>query len=237
MIDLLVLLPVLSPHAVVLGSWRDQAETRGDVQAPGKFHSTQHGSHGCALGENHGVRGGSSMLWLHCRVSFSRYLLLAFSKKKKAMVCSVCLCLSCACCHRCCLGRWVLVGESLFPPWQQLSDLSVSSQDFPPPVLLLRSKIARYRHVQGGMGKEAGTPLCWESGRPWQAGAVGCLHPGEGLAGWCSVRARGGCHPALWQCFPFQKWGSTFQCGFSMDRNVGSAICWVPSCLSLPAAG
>ena len=39
---------------------------------------------------------------------------------------------------------------------------------------------------------------------------------------------------------PLQKRGSTFQGGFSMDRNVGSALCHlcqVPSCLSLPAVG
>lgn len=165
MIHLLVLHPVLPPPPApeaVLGSWRDLAETRGDVQAPSESHGTQHSSHGCALGESHGVCGGvqhvvtapqCQLLWLFIISIFKK-------KKKKAMVCLFSLCLSCAYCCPCSLGRWVGVGENLFPPWQWLSDLSVSSQGFPPPVLLLQLKIACYHHVQRGTGKEAGTPLC-----------------------------------------------------------------------------
>uniref|UniRef100_A0A8C3J3D0 XK-related protein n=1 Tax=Calidris pygmaea TaxID=425635 RepID=A0A8C3J3D0_9CHAR len=49
-------------------------------------------------------------------------------------------------CRRCCSGRWVLMGKSLFPPWQGLSPVSACSQDSSPsPVLLLRPEAACYR--------------------------------------------------------------------------------------------
>lgn len=75
--------PPPAPEAV-LGSWRDLAETRGDVQAPSESHGTQHSSHGCALGESHGVCGGvqhvvtapqCQLLWL--------FIISIFKKKKK----------------------------------------------------------------------------------------------------------------------------------------------------------
>lgn len=71
------------------------------------------------------------------------------------------------------------MGQSLFPPWQQLPLLSVSSQDSP--VLLLRLPlIAGFEEGQG----EAGFPLRWV-GRDG-----GYLH--RGVVGWVwGVRVRG----------------------------------------------
>lgn len=82
--------PPPAPEAV-LGSWRDLAETRGDVQAPSESHGTQHSSHGCALGESHGVCGGvqhvvtapqCQLLWL--------FIISIFKKKKKKKQWFVC---------------------------------------------------------------------------------------------------------------------------------------------------
>lgn len=120
----------------------------------------------------------------------------------------------CAGCRRSCSGKWVLVGKSLFPWRQQLSAISVSSQDFPPPpVLLLRSKVACYSPAEGGEGSRdsSGGRLGW-----------GVPAGGEDGAGSGWVEA-----------VSLQKPGSTVQCGFSVDRSVG----WVPACPSLAAAG
>lgn len=131
------------------------------------------------------------------------------------------LCLSCAGYRRCCSGRWVLVGKSSFSPWQQLAAISVSRWDFPPsPVLLLRLKVIRYRHVQGRPGKGAGTPL--------RAGGGGGVSAAGGVGAGCTW---GLCHCLVAALCPFRNGEAHSNVDFPWTEMS------VPACLSRPAAG